>query len=270
MMALTKLTTELRSAGQKALVPFLTAGYPHRETFAELLGAVARSGCRLLEIGVPFSDPTADGPVIQASSQQALEQGVTLAAALEMAGQARHEHGLLPILMGYLNPLLSFGLDNFAEACARQGVAGCIVPDLPPEESAELRELLTERDVALVDLVAPTTPAARLRDIGGRARGFLYLVAVTGVTGAETGPGHDLESYLDRVGQACALPRYVGFGVSTPDQAATICRHADGVIIGSQLIRIISAAHRSSAPARVEEFLTRVNQALAASGKESS
>ncbi len=274
MMVLEELTTQLRAAGRKALVPFLTAGYPDPTTFDQLVGSVARSGCRLLEIGVPFSDPTADGPVIQSSSQVALSQGVTLGASLAMAGRARSEHGLTPVLMGYLNPILSYGFAAFADDCARQGVAGCIVPDLPPEEAGELRGLLAERGVALVDLVAPTSPDQRLRAIGAQARGFLYLVAVTGVTGhaaGNSGQGQGLVDYLERVRQACPLPRYVGFGVSTPEQAAVISRHADGVIIGSQLIRIIAGApDAQSAPVLVENFLSQVNRALAAAGKEQS
>jgi tryptophan synthase alpha chain len=263
MMPLESLTVHLKESGQKALVPFLTAGYPDKETFDRLLGAVAASGCRILEIGVPFSDPTADGPVIQAASQRALQEGVTLSDALAMAGRAHRDHGLLPVLMGYLNPILNHGFAAFAADCARNGVAGCIVPDLPPEEADVLRIPLADQGVALVDLVAPTSPPHRLAMIGSRARGFLYLVAVTGVTGSDSGQGQDLTAYIHRVGGACDLPRYVGFGVNTPEQAVTICRDADGVIIGSQLIRIISeAVDPESAVHLVQQFLTEVNRAL--------
>jgi tryptophan synthase alpha chain len=264
MIRLTDLTRQWRREGRKTLVPFLTAGYPDRQTFAELTGAVARSGCRLMEIGVPFSDPVADGPVIQAASQQALAQGVTLAEALAMAGAAHREHGLEVVLMGYLNPILHLGAEKFAAACAAENVAGVIVPDLPPEEGAGLRDLLAARGVALIDLVAPTTTEQRLEHIAARAAGFLYLVSVTGVTGSATAGGDDLHTYLDRVARGTDLPRYVGFGVSGPDQAADICRHADGVIIGSALLRLVAETGTGpQAAARLQEFLTRINQALA-------
>jgi tryptophan synthase alpha chain len=265
MNRLSSLTRQMCTGGVKTLVPFLTAGYPDRETFAQLTAAVAASGCRIMEIGVPFSDPVADGPVIQASSQRALAQGVTLTEALKMAGSAHQDHGLEIILMGYLNPILSFGPEKFADACRQEQVGGIIVPDLPPEEAAGLRELLAERDVVLIDLVAPTTTEQRLAAIAEQAAGFLYLVSVTGVTGAGLTDHGDLSGYLDNVARACDLPRYVGFGVSSPGQAAEICRHADGVIIGSELIRLVEkAGGGTEAAAVVQNFLNDVNRALAA------
>lgn len=263
MSRLTDLTRQLRREGARTVVPFLTAGYPDRETFARLTGAVAAAGCRIMEIGVPFSDPVADGPVIQAASQQALAGGMTLFEALTLAGAAHRDHGLEVVLMGYLNPVLSLGAERFAAACAREEVAGVIVPDLPPEEAGGLRDLLADRDVALIDLVAPTTTPQRLEHIAGRAAGFLYLVSVTGVTGAATSGGHELDAYLDRVAASCDLPRYVGFGVSGPEQAAHICRHADGVIIGSALLRLVGEAPSADrAVSDLQEFLSNINRAV--------
>lgn len=263
MTRLAEITSGLRAEGTKALVPFLTAGYPDRMTFHRLTAAVAASGCRLMELGVPFSDPVADGPVIQAASRQALDQGVTLTEALTMAGRAHREHGLEIVLMGYLNPILHLGPETFAEACRRENVAGVIVPDLPSEEAAGLRVLLADRNVTLVDLVAPTTTDQRLEKIAAAARGFLYLVAVTGVTGAVSASSGDLAAYLDRVARHGDLPRYVGFGVSTPEQAAQVCAHADGVIIGSALLRLIARAPGpDQAVQAVAGFLHDVNQAL--------
>lgn len=264
MSRLEDLTRALRDEGSKALVPFLTAGYPDRETFAELVGAVARSGCRILEIGVPFSDPVADGPVIQASSQQALAQGVTLSESLSLAGRAHRDHGLEIVLMGYLNPILSLGAEKFVRACGQEKVAGIIVPDLPPEEATGLRELLSAAGVTLIDLVAPTTTPQRLEEIARRAAGFLYLVSVTGVTGTGAAVQNNLDAYLTKVARVSDLPRYVGFGVSSAEQAAAICRQADGVIIGSALIRLVAdAPSPQEAVALLENFLKNVNRALA-------
>lgn len=264
MSRLDDITRGLRTDGTKTLVPFLTAGYPDRETFAQLVGAVARSGCRLMEIGVPFSDPVADGPVIQASSQRALAQGVTLTEAVAMAGAAHRDHGLEVILMGYLNPILSYGAEDFALACEREAVAGIIVPDLPPDEAGGLRAMLTAKGVTLIDLVAPTTTRQRLESIARQAAGFLYLVSVTGVTGTGAAAQDNLDAYLERVGGISDLPRYVGFGVSSGEQAAEICRQADGVIIGSALIRLIEdAASSQEAVTLLEDFLNNVNRALA-------
>lgn len=263
MNRLERLTRSRRTDGLKTLVPFLTAGYPDRQTFQQLVAAVARSGCRILEIGIPFSDPVADGPVIQASSQKALAEGVNLAEVLDLAGMARNDHGLEVVLMGYLNPILYFGPETFASACGKQGVAGVIVPDLPPEESGGLRSLLGQQDVTLVDLVAPTTTDQRLKTIAAQAAGFLYLVSVTGVTGSGLETGSDLSSYLARVASFSDVPRYVGFGVSNPEQAAGICQQADGVIIGSELIRIIDrAGNPEQAAAHLEDFLNAVNGTL--------
>lgn len=264
MTRLDTITRQMRRDGQKALVPFLTAGYPDRRVFEKLVEGVAKSGCRLMEIGVPFSDPVADGPVIQASSQQALKEGITLEESLSLAGRAHQEHGLEVILMGYLNPILHLGSDVFAAACHREKVAGVIVPDLPAEEAAGLRSLLAENDVTLIDLVAPTTTDERLQTIGATAAGFLYLVSVTGVTGSGLSAGTNLSAYLERVASKTDTPGYVGFGVASAAQAAEICRHADGVIIGSELIRRVEVAPDGDrAASDLENFLTEVNRALA-------
>ncbi|MEN8006731.1 MAG: tryptophan synthase subunit alpha [Candidatus Krumholzibacteriota bacterium] len=268
MTRLSSLTQRLRTEGRKPLVPFLTAGYPDPETFAGVMGAAADAGCSLVEIGIPFSDPVADGPVIQAASQKVLEQGMTLTRTLALAARASREHDLTVVLMGYLNPLLKMGLPVFAEACGEAQVAGVIVPDLPLEESAELRDLLLARDTDLVDLVAPTTDQNRLTEHAAAAGGFLYLVSTTGVTGSAPGTGDNLEDYVARVRRANPLPLYVGFGIAEPAQAARVAACADGAVVGSALIRTIDAA--GSGPAAVAAaagFLTEMNAAMSA-GKE--
>jgi tryptophan synthase alpha chain len=262
MNRLTELTRSLRDRGGKPLVPFLTAGWPDRPTFDALVGAVAAAGCRVLEIGVPFSDPVADGPVIQAASQEALAQGVNLASSLEMAAAARRDHGLEVVLMGYLNPVLHLGPAAFAQACADAGVAGVIVPDLPLEEDLGLRGVLDRAGVDLVSLVAPTTDARRLARHAAAAAGFLYLVSTTGVTGRGAGQDDQLEAYVARVRAACDLPLYVGFGIGRPDQAARVAAAADGAIVGSALLRVIGA-HRGGDPAAAAlDYLTEMTAAM--------
>lgn len=264
--ALDGIADARRAAGLKTLVPFLTAGYPDRRTFALMLGEVAAAGCPLVEIGIPFSDPVADGPVIQAASQQALASGVTLAGVLEMAAGARAEHGLGVVLMGYLNPILKFGAERFAAACAEAKVAGLIVPDLPNQEADALRAVLGPAGVTLIDLIAPTTNPERLRVLGARSRGFLYLVSSLGVTGSRR--QGDLSGYVARVRRSCAQPLYVGFGVSGPEDAVEICRHADGVVVGSALLRILtgfpdrSPSDREVAAERAGRFLREIARAL--------
>jgi len=263
MTRLSDLTHRLRDEGTKPVVPFLTAGFPDIETFGGVMGAAAEAGCPLVEIGIPFSDPVADGPVIQAASHRVLEQGMTLAKTLDLARSTAHDHNLTVVLMGYLNPILKMGADNFARACGEALVGGVIVPDLPLEESRVFRTLLQAHDVDLVDLVAPTTDAVRLTDHTEAARGFLYLVSTTGVTGSGPGAGDDLESYVARVRRANPLPLYVGFGIARPEQAARVAACADGAVVGSALIRTLDEAEPG--PAAVEaarDFLTSMNHAM--------
>ncbi len=258
---LTQLTARLRSEGVKPLVPFLTAGYPDEDTFNGVLAAVAQAGCPLVEIGIPFSDPVADGPVIQASSQRVLQQGMTLARTLELAAAAERDHGLGVVLMGYLNPVLKMGPAEFAAACGQARVDGVIIPDLPPEEARGLRALLAQQGTDLVDLVAPTTDPDRLRQNAAAAAGFLYLVSTNGVTGSGTNTADNLSAYIKNVRQITDLPLYVGFGISTPEQAAQVATNADGVIVGSALIKLISRTGDTSVAAAAN-FLGQMVQAL--------
>lgn len=262
MTALDRIVNELRDAGRPTLVPFMTAGWPDVDTFRRLVAEAAEAGCRILEIGVPFSDPVADGPAIQVASAEALAGGMTLAGAIDLAAEARAEHGLAPVLMGYLNPLLSFGPEKFAFACAEAGVAGVIVPDLPLEEADGLRELLKAQEISLVELVAPTSGADRLAAYARQASGFLYLVSTTGVTGAGLGQG--VAEYVARVREHCDLPLYVGFGVDGPAAASAVAATADGVVIGSALQRLVAAApDRERAVADARAFLQEVADAVA-------
>jgi len=264
MTRLADLTRRLRDEGRRPLVPFLTAGYPDPETFLGVMGAAAAAGCPLVEIGIPFSDPVADGPVIQAASQRALARGMTLRGTLDLAAAVRREHGLETVLMGYLNPLLRMGPAAFAAACGEAEVAGVIVPDLPLEEAGGLRALLGAHGVELVDLVAPTTDDRRLADHAGAAGGFLYLVSTTGVTGSGPGARDDLEAYVARVRRANPLPLYVGFGIAEPARAARVAACADGAVVGSALIGVLDrAGPGDAAVAAARDFLTAMVEAMA-------
>ena len=256
--------------GEKGLVPFFTAGYPDEATFLACLRAAARAGCPAVEVGIPFSDPLADGPAIQESSQAALAGGMTLRRALDIVATADLPRETAIVFMSYLNPLLRCGVDRFAQEAAAAGVCGAILPDVPLEESAGIRDELAGAGVTLVDLVAPTSGPERVERICRIAAGFLYLVAVTGVTGARASLDGRLPDLVARVRARTELPLYVGFGVSSPAQAAEVVRLADGVVIGSALVGILGTAVEGGASARrravgeVERFLTRVQRAIGA------
>jgi tryptophan synthase alpha chain len=267
-MTLSEATRSLKSRGEKALVPFFTAGYPDEETFLKLLGTASESGCQVIEIGVPFSDPIADGPAIQESSKRALENGMSLSRALDLARMAREGNGSdFPelILMGYVNPVLRFGVERFAESARRSGVSGAIIPDVPFEESNQVRRGLMKHGMAFVDLIAPTTGVDRMRSIARGAEGFLYLVSVTGVTGASSCAPEFLEEFAGRVRRETKIPLYVGFGISSPEEAGRAARFCDGVIIGSALVRLVqSSKSNMEAVDRVRVFLEKAKQEIAA------
>ncbi len=228
------------SRGVPALVGFLTAGFPDRASFTRHLAAID-SVADVVEIGVPFSDPMADGMTIQRSSRVALEQGVTLAWILETlaALPARPRAPLL--LMSYLNPLLSHGLRRLPADARAAGVSGFIVPDLPWEECADLRGALTREGLALVQMVTPLTPAARLAMLARESQGFVYAVTATGTTGREVAIPDDVLAYLDRVRSVANLPVCAGFGIRHAAQVRRLAGHADGVIVGSALVDVIGA-----------------------------
>jgi tryptophan synthase alpha chain len=245
MSRITTTFENLRRAGRTALMPYLTMGYPRRESALTVVPALVGAGADLIELGVPFSDPLADGATIQAASQQALANGMTLALCLEQAATLRARGVAVPfVMMGYCNPIFQMGLERFAHRAASAGVDGVIVPDLPPEESDALRSALRLQGIDLIFLLAPTSEDGRVRLVAQRTSGFLYLVSLIGVTGARDHLPPDLETFVARVRSATrplAVPLAVGFGISTPYQAAQVARIADGVIVGSALIKAIGA-----------------------------
>lgn len=225
-------------AGRTGLVAFLTAGYPQREQFIATLMAVA-SASDVVEIGVPFSDPMADGMTIQRSSFKAIENGVTLRwifSELERAGKGI----TVPlVMMSYLNPLLAYGYAKLAEKAKATGVCGFIVPDLPFEESGDLRLALERHGIGLIQLLTPATPAPRMKKLADASRGFVYAVTITGITGGDGALPEDLTDYLDRVAGLATLPVCAGFGIRTAKDVANVGKHASGAIVGSALVEVL-------------------------------
>jgi tryptophan synthase alpha chain len=235
--------------GRAALMPYLMGGFPDVETSVRIGEACADNGADLVELGVPFSDPLADGPVVQAAGSRALAAGTTLPAVIE-AGRRIAER-LPVVLMCYANPILARGLERFTSEVAEQGISGLIVPDVPMEEAAEIRAACDAAGLALVPLVAPTSTDERLAAIGANARGFIYTVSVTGITGERSGMAAGLEGFLGRVRAHADVPLALGFGISTAAHAAAAAdAGADGVIVGSRLVRAaIEAADAGEDPA---------------------
>jgi tryptophan synthase alpha chain len=224
--------------GAPALVGFLTAGFPTRERFRHDLAQVA-AGCDVVEIGVPFSDPMADGSTIQRASFKALQGGVTLPWILAQLGAAPEPEKTPVLLMSYLNPLLAFGLDRLPRAAAQAGVAGFIVPDLPFEESRDLKAALEREHLALVQMVTPVTPAPRLEMLCQAAQGFVYAVTMTGTTGKSAEVPDAVLEYMDRVRRCASVPVCAGFGIRSRTQVERFAPHVDGVVVGSALVETL-------------------------------
>ena len=225
-------------AGSVALVPFITAGYPEPSGFIDTLRAVAAVG-DVVEVGIPFSDPMADGMTIQRSSFTALQKGVSLTWIFDQIESAAGSIDAPLVMMSYLNPLLQFGYEKLAERALAAGVGAFIVPDLPFEESDELREALEAKGLGLVQLVTPATPEDRLQRLCDASRGFVYAVTITGITGGDAGLPNDLADYLDKVSAMSSLPVCAGFGIRAAEDVAAVGRHASGAIVGSALVEVL-------------------------------
>jgi tryptophan synthase alpha chain len=245
----------LRTARRKALIPYLTAGYPTPSASSAALRSAAEVA-DIIEVGVPFSDPLADGPTIQRSSYEALRQGMTLARTLELIASA--ELALPVVVFSYLNPILQYGIDRFLLAAEELGIAGLLLTDLPAGSDPEVELAVQRSGVDLIRLIAPTTRTARLAEALDGAQGFVYLVARLGVTGARGSLDADLNDSVLRVRAATSLPIAVGFGISTAEQARTVGRMADGIVVGSALVEILG--RDGVGPAR--RFLGELRKAL--------
>jgi tryptophan synthase alpha chain len=252
---------QAKDGGRAALIPYFTLGYPTQQDSLAVIEALACSGADLIELGVPFSDPLADGPTIQHSTHEALQQGITVARCLEMVRELRQRGVKQPLLlMGYINPLLSYGIPRFIADAAKMGADGLIIPDLPAEEAEEVEICCKQHGLALVYLLAPTSTPERIALLTQHSTGFIYLVSVTGVTGARNSLSADLEEFVERVRVQTSLPLAVGFGIATPEQAKKVGKIADGVIIGSALINATTQATDPAAAASV--YLHSIHQAL--------
>jgi tryptophan synthase alpha chain len=224
--------------GRPAFMPYVVLGYPTREASLEVVKTLADEGADLLELGFPFSDPLADGPTIQAATQKSLENGTTLKDCLAMARELRGRGIDTPaLMMGYINPIMAYGLEKFVADAAEVGVDGFILPDLPPEEAEEFEALCSQRGLALVYLLAPTSGQERVKLVAEKSQGFVYLVSLLGVTGARSELSPDLADFVNRVRQETDKPLAVGFGIGNGAQAQLVGGIADGVIVGSALVK---------------------------------
>lgn len=228
-----------RAGGRKSLIVFLTAGDPSLEDTKNTVRELAATGVDVIELGVPFSDPVADGPVIQAASQRSLAQGTSLSKIINLVGELRQKVTIPLVLMSYYNPLLQYGLERLSHDMATAGCDGLIVPDLPLEEGAILRKNLRMAKLAYIPLVAPNTSPVRLKKITATASGFVYCVSLAGVTGARATLPPGIKQYLAQVREATDLPLGLGFGISTPKQAKLLAPYCDALIIGSQIVRTL-------------------------------
>lgn len=245
--------------GRPAFMPYYPLGYPTLPDSIDVIEALARNGADLIEVGLSFSDPLADGPVVQQATQTALQQGITLKKSLAAVRELRSRGVETPfVLMGYYNPLLAYGLDRLARDVIDAGADGFIVPDLPPEESAEFEAAVAP--LPQIRMLAPTTPDERLGRVLDGAAGFVYMVSVTGVTGARARVADDLGDFIGRVRAVTRLPLCVGFGIGTPEQAREVSRIADGVIVGSATVKAVGASDHPAATAA--EFASAFRRAL--------
>jgi len=245
--------------GHKALIAYVTTGYPSVEATLKIVPLLALNGADIIELGIPFSDPLADGVTIQRASFQALQNGVTPQVCLDVAGKLRRTTDVPLVFMSYFNPLLQYGLDGFCRESQKAGVDGLIVPDLPPEEGAELEQTALKTGIDVVYLLSPTSTTERVRLAAGHSRGFVYLVSVTGVTGARTRLPPGLGKFIARVRKSTDKPLCVGFGIATPEQARQVANMADGVIVGS---RIVQSMEENPSLKKTVELVRRLREAI--------
>jgi tryptophan synthase alpha chain len=246
-------------ANKPIFMPYFPLGYPDLATSVNVIEALAKNGADLIEVGLSFSDPLADGPVIQQATQVALEKGITVKKSLEAVKEVRKRGVTIPlILMGYYNPMLAYGLEKFIHDAREAGADGFIIPDLPLEEAKEFQSI--NGDMPLIQMLAPTSPDERMESIARNAKGFIYLVSVTGVTGERRGISNDLGDLIKRVRTHTSAPVCVGFGIGTPEQAKQVGQLADGVIVGSACVKMIGSSKKPVETAK--QFAAEFRSAL--------
>jgi tryptophan synthase alpha chain len=264
MSRITDKFTQLNAAGKRVLIPFVSAGDPDLATTRELVLEMERRGADIVELGVPFSDPIADGPTIQRASQRALQAGVTLKKVLDLVKQIRWQSQLPLVLMTYYNPIFKYGEERFVQDAIQAGVDGLIIPDLPPEEAGSLLQAAEDTPLDIIFLLAPTSTPERISLVSKCSRGFIYYVSLTGITGAKGAVVEQITNKLSQIKQVSDKPVAVGFGISTPEQAAQVAAQASGVIVGSAIIRVMEK--HLSQPAlmvpEVGEFVHQLKQAI--------
>lgn len=238
--------------GNKAFVPYIMAGDGGLEKLADQISFLEKSGATVIELGIPFSDPVADGPTIQEAGIRALENGTTLKAVLETLKESKKSRSIPIVLMTYFNLIFVYGIERFAEECEAAGVDGVIIPDLPLEEEDLAVPALSKHEIALIRLASPTSPKSRLEEIAKRTEGFLYAVTVKGTTGARSEYEEGIAEYLEELKSLSSVPVLAGFGVSSPEQVKDLGQHCDGVIVGSKIVQALSKG-------KEEEILELIN-----------
>lgn len=262
MRRIEKTFLDLAERDEGALIPYLTVGYPTADETLPLVQAICEAGADVVELGVPFSDPVADGPTIRQASQVALRNGTSVHTALRLVQDLRRSGLDTPlILFGYCNPFRAYGVERLIEDAAEAGVDGLIVPDLPPEQAADWLPSVQAHGLDLIFFLSPITSQKRLRLVLNRGSGFIYCISVTGVTGARERLSTDLNEYLSRVRDTTELPVAVGFGISTPEHVREVCGMAEGAIVGSALIKVISEHDASDRVEAVRAYITELKKA---------
>ncbi len=250
-----KKFNELKNEGRFALMPFLMAGDPNLEMTSRILLELQKNGADFIELGIPYSDPLADGPIIQLSASRSLKSGTSLSKVLDLLKTLKDKINVPIILFTYFNPLLSFGFNRFCQEASKVGAAGLIIPDLPLEEISEFSKIASDYELDLVLLIAPTTPLDRMRNISNTTKGFTYLVSVTGVTGERNNLENRVENLISNLKEISSKPVAVGFGISAPEHVKKVRRWgADGVIIGSALVKRISESEDDKVVSNVGDF----------------
>ncbi|MCX5848746.1 MAG: tryptophan synthase subunit alpha [Deltaproteobacteria bacterium] len=263
MKRIEKIFVSLRAKKEKALIVYLTAGDPSLDITKKLIFGLEKAGVDILEIGVPFSDPTADGPVIQAASQRALKAGTSLEGVLDLVTDVRKVSEIPIVLFGYFNPIFAYGVKKFSQAASAAGVDGVLVVDLPYEEAKELRNYTDAVGIDFISLIAPTTGRERLSRIAAKASGFLYYISITGITGTAAPKIDNIKKDVWKIRKITNLPIAVGFGISKPQQAREIGRFADGVVIGSAVVRLIDKNKNNRDLVKiVSDYASEIKKAL--------